>query len=308
MVPADADDEIGDMTAALGHFVARRKQAEADLRTAKDRAESAFAELKELQETLVQAEKMAALGGLVAGVAHELNTPVGVCLTAASLLTEKTEDLARGFEAGQLRKSKVQDYLDVAAEVQALIRSNLERAGELIRVFKQVAIDPGEAERQIFRVREQLDMVVGLQTERIRATGHTVTTECPAELTMDGFSEALRQVLSVFLENALTHAFADGRAGTVTLSAVAAPGNGITLTVADDGAGISSEDQRRLFEPFFTTRRGQGGIGLGLHMAFNIVSSVLGGRITVESEPGQGSHFTIAIPTRSPATAPRRRG
>ena len=308
VIPANGDDEIGDMAGALTHFVNRRKQAEADLRSAKERAEGAFAELKELQETLVQTEKMAALGGLVAGVAHELNTPVGVCLTAASLMTEKTEDIARSFETGQLRKSKVQDYIEVATEVSGLIRSNLERAGDLIRVFKQVAIDPSEDERQIFRVRDHIEMAVGLLAEKMRPLGHTVAVDCPAELTVDGFPEALRQALTVLIDNAVTHGFAEGVAGTIAIAAGEAPAGAIVLTVADDGAGIRPEDQPRIFEPFFTTRRSQGGIGLGLHMVFNIVTSVLGGRIAVDSQPGRGSRFTITIPARSPAAAPRRRG
>ena len=308
VIPAGGDDEIGDMTGALRHFVSRRKEAEAELRSAKERAEGAFAELKELQEALVQTEKMAALGGLVAGVAHELNTPVGVCLTAASLMTEKTEELARSFEAGQLRKSKVQDYIEASAEISGLIRSNLERAGDLIRVFKQVAIDPTEDERQIFRLREHIEMAAALLADKLRPGGHAVTIDCPAELSVDGFPEALRQALCVLIDNAVTHAFVERGAGTIAIAAAEAPAGTIVLSVADDGAGIAAEDQPRIFEPFFTTRRHQGGIGLGLHMVFNIVTSVLGGRIAVESQPGQGSRFTIAIPTRSPATAPRRRG
>jgi signal transduction histidine kinase len=308
VIPAQGDDEITDMAAALSHFVSRRKQAEADLRTAKDRAEGAFAELKELQEALVQTEKMAALGGLVAGVAHELNTPVGVCLTAASLLAEKTDDLAHGFGAGQLRKSKVQEYIEIATEVTALIRSNLERAGELVRVFKQVAIDSGEGERQLFRVREHIEMVLTPFEERIRTRGHTVVLDCPAELAMDGFAEALRQVLTVLVDNALTHAYDEGTSGTITIAVSAVPAGTVTLTVSDDGLGIRPEDQSRVFEPFFTTKRSQGGIGLGLHMAFNIVSSVLGGRIVVESQPGCGSRFIVTVPETSPAPLPRRRG
>ncbi|MEI6559312.1 MAG: ATP-binding protein [Rhodospirillaceae bacterium] len=308
MIPAGGDDEIGDMAGALSHFVARRKQAEADLRSAKDRAEGAFAELKDLQQTLVQTEKMAALGGLVAGVAHELNTPAGVCLTAVSLLTEKTEDLARSFASGQLRKSRVQDYLEVSGEVSGLIRSNLERAGDLIRVFKQVAIDPSEDERQIFRVSEHIEMAVGLLAEKLRLGGHTVSIDCPSGLTLDGFPEALRQALTVLIDNAVTHAFAERENGAITISGAEGAAGTVVLTITDDGAGIRAEDQPRLFEPFFTTRRSQGGIGLGLHMVFNIVSSVLGGRIAVESEPGRGCRFVVTLPSRSPATPGRRRG
>ena len=307
VIPDGIDDEIGDMAGALSHFVSRRKQAEAELTRAKERAEGAFAELKALQATLVQTEKMAALGGLVAGVAHELNTPVGVCLTAASLMTEKTEDVARHFESGQLRKAKVQDYLEVAAEVMGLLRANLERTGDLIRVFKQVAIDPTEDERQIFRVREQIEMLVVMAAEKVRPAGHAVTIDCSPELSLDGFPEALRQALSVLIDNAVTHAFAEGIAGTIAIVCTEAPAGTITLTVADNGAGIRPEDQPRIFEPFYTTRRGQGGVGLGLHMVFNIVTSVLGGHIAVDSLPGQGCRFLIAIPARSPSAMPRRR-
>ncbi len=306
VIPAHGDDEISDMAAALGHFVNRRKQAEAELRAAKERAEDAVRELTELQESLVQTEKMAALGGLVAGVAHELNTPIGVCLTAASLLTERTEEFGRSFNTGQLRKSKVQDYVDLAGEVSVLIRSNLERAGDLVRVFKQVAIAPAEGERQIFRVREHIDLVTGLMTERLRLAGHRLNLHCPADLTMNGFPEALRQVLDVLLDNALTHAFSRDTAGTISVTA-SATGNTITLTIADNGVGIRPEDMPHLFEPFFTTRRGQGGVGLGLHMMFNIVSSVLGGRITVDSTPGQGSSFVVTLPATTPTPASGRR-
>jgi len=307
VIPAQGDDEISDMAAALGHFVSRRKRAESELRTARDRAERAVRELTELQETLVQTEKMVALGGLVAGVAHELNTPVGVCLTAASLLTERTEDLARVFEAGQLRKSKVQDYIEVASEISLLIRSNLERAGDLIRVFKQVAIAPVEGERQIYRLREHLEVVVGLMAERVQRGGHRLDLDCPPELTMNGFPEALRQAVEVLLDNALTHGFPSDGSGIITVTAAITATDVVTLAVADSGVGISPEDRSRLFEPFFTTRRSQGGIGLGLHMVFNIVSSVLGGRIAVDSQPGQGTRFVVTIPATAPSPVHRRR-
>ncbi|MEI8395872.1 MAG: ATP-binding protein [Rhodospirillaceae bacterium] len=308
VIPADGNDEIADMAGALRHFVERRKQAEVDLRAAKERAEGAFAELKDVQQTLVQTEKMAALGGLVAGVAHELNTPVGVCLTASSLLAERIDELARNFESGQLRKSKVQDFIDVAAEVTILLRNNLERSGNLIRVFKQVATEPNEDERQIFRVLEHLEISISLITEAGRFKPSSIVLDCPPDLTINGFPEALRQVVTVMIDNALTHAFPDGCVGTVTVSAAPLDASAIVLTVADTGIGIDAADQARLFEPFFTTRRGQGGIGLGLHMAFNVVASVLGGRIQVESTPGRGSSFIVTLPVTSPATVTRRRG
>ncbi len=306
VIPAHGNDEISDMAVALGHFVSRRKRAESELRAAATRAEDAVRELTELQEALVQTEKMAALGGLVAGVAHELNTPIGVCLTAASLLTERTEEFARGFNSGQLRKSKVQDYVDMAGEVSTLIRSNLERAGDLVRVFKQVAIAPTEDERQIFRIREHIDVVAGLMAERIRLADHRLIVDCAPHLTLNGFPEALRQVIDVLLDNALTHAFPPNTPGAITITAMATL-NTVTLTIADTGIGIRSEDIPHLFEPFFTTRRSQGGIGLGLHMAFNIVSSVLGGRISVESTHGRGCQFIVTIPSVAPTPAARRR-
>jgi signal transduction histidine kinase len=306
VIPAHGDDEISDMATALGHFVSRRKLAESELRAAKERAEGAVRELTELQEALVQTEKMVALGGLVAGVAHELNTPVGVCLTAASLLTERTEDFARLFEAGQLRKSKVQDYVDAAGEISRLIRSNLERASDLVRVFKQVAIAPMEGERQIFRVREHIDVVIGLMAERLRTAGHRLTVDCPPALTMNGFPEALRQVVDVLLDNALTHGFPSGTTGAITITVAGVAPASVSLVVGDNGVGIQSEDRPHLFEPFFTTRRNQGGVGLGLHMVFNIVSSVLGGRIAVESGAGQGTRFIVTVPATAPAPAARR--
>jgi signal transduction histidine kinase len=301
VIPASGNDEISAMAGALRQFVARRKQAESDLTAAKERAESAFRELKEVQASLVQAEKMASLAGLVAGVAHEVNTPVGVCVTAASLLAEKTEELAQNFEAGQLRRSKVQEYLSTTREISALMRSNLERAGDLIRMFKQVAVDRPSGERRRFRLFEQLEMVTVSLAEPIRAGGHAVVLECPLELQLEGYAEALRQVVDSLVGNALTHAFEGQGGGKVTISAEEGTPGTVTLTVADNGRGIPADDLSRVFEPFFTTRRNRGGLGLGLHVVFNIVTAVLGGRISVESKPGVGTRFLLLIPTRAPA-------
>ena len=305
IIPAEGNDEITDMAAALHHFVERRKRAESDLRAAKERAEGAFAELKELQETLVQTEKMAALGGLVAGVAHELNTPVGVCLTAASLLSERTELLARAFDEGHLRKSVMQEYIGLAGEISTLIRGNLDRAGDLIRVFKQVAVNPCDGELQVFRVREHIEMALTLVGEHLRTNHHAVIIECPPTLAMHSYPDALRQVIAILVDNALTHAFPAGTIGTIALSAALTSPDTVTITVSDDGIGIKPENLPRIFDPFFTTRRSQGDVGLGLHMAFNIVTSALGGRILAESQPANGCHFVVTLPV-SPPSVPSR--
>jgi signal transduction histidine kinase len=299
-LPAERQDEFGDVVRSfnlIAHRLAddlkKGLQAEAEIR-------QAYEQLKQAQATLMQSEKLAALGGLVAGVAHEINTPVGITLTCASLLSDKTRQLNQQLDAGALKKSDVQSYVQMAAESVGLIQINAERAAHLVQSFKQVAVDQTSEGRREFDLAGYLNEVIESLRPKFKHTKVQVKNECEPGIKVDGYPGAFAQIVTNLLVNALTHAFNEGQEGTVTLSAERNNGQ-ITLHVEDDGNGIAPEHLPRVFDPFFTTRRSGGGSGLGLHIVYNIVTQRMGGQVSVDSHPKQGTRFILSFP----ATAPR---
>ncbi|TJZ66138.1 sensor histidine kinase [Chitiniphilus eburneus] len=276
-----------------------RKLAEVTIRDAKRDVEDAYRQLKATQASLVQSEKMASLGSLVAGVAHEVNTPVGVILTSASVLSEETAAFRERVQAGQVKKSDLQGYCDTAGESAALILNNAQRAASLIQSFKQVAVDQTSEARRTFELRQYLSEILTSLTPALHRRPIEIKLDCPRAIELDGFPGALSQIVTNLLTNALTHAFDDDEAGVIGLSATG-EGNTVTLTFSDNGRGIPQQHLARVFDPFFTTRRGQGGSGLGLHLVYNLVTQTLGGEIVVQSEIGQGTTFYILLPRVAP--------
>ncbi|MGF7173256.1 sensor histidine kinase [Azospirillum doebereinerae] len=262
--------------------------------------ETAYAELKETQDHLVQAEKMASLALLVAGVAHEINTPVGIAFGCASHLSGRTKALGDAFEAGTMKRSDLTAYVAAAGESSRLIQQNLTRAAELIQSFKRVAVDQTSEERRRFDLLAYLEEIVTSLGPTLRKTPHRVAIACSPGIVLDSFPGALSQVVTNLVMNALTHAFPDGTGRMVEghmVIDVDDPGDGeVIVRFSDDGVGIPEEHRSRVFEPFFTTRRGTGGSGLGLHIVFNLATRTLGGRISVDSTPGDGTTFTLRIP------------
>ncbi|MGE5546718.1 MAG: sensor histidine kinase [Solirubrobacterales bacterium] len=262
-------------------------------------AEEALARLREAQEQLVQTEKLASLGALVGGVAHEINTPVGIALSCASHLADATATVRRLYEGDDLGVDDFRRYLDTASDTSQLIVGNCERAADLIGSFKQVAVDRASSERRRFDLAETIRETVSSLMPGLRPTGHRVLIDCPEGLVVDGYPGALSQVLTNLVMNSAVHGFEPGIAGTFTVSA-ARQGTGVRLVYADDGKGIPEEHRNRVFDPFFTTRRGSGGTGLGLHIVHNLVVGPLGGTIALDSAVGHGSTFTITFPLAAP--------
>ncbi|HKK33757.1 MAG TPA: sensor histidine kinase [Desulfomicrobiaceae bacterium] len=252
-------------------------------------------DLQQAQEHLVQAEKMAALGGLVAGVAHEINTPVGIGVTAASYLDEKTAALKSSFESGGLTESGFAEYLSAAEESARTILINLKRAAELISSFKQVAVDQNREEQREFNLREYLEEILVSLRPKFKHTGHRIELNCPDDLVMQSLPGVLMQVMTNLIMNSLLHGFREKEAGTVTLD-VTRDRDMIRFLYRDDGVGMTEEQVRKVYDPFYTTRRRDGGTGLGMHIVYNLVTRTLGGTIICASEPGQGAVFTITIP------------
>lgn len=260
--------------------------------TERKRAEES---LEAAREQLLVSEKLASLGGLVAGVAHEINTPIGVGVTAASHLQEQTSDLQEAMQAGGLRRSQLDAYLKTATDSAGILLSNLRRAAELIQGFKQVAVDQSSDELRSFEVRPYLEDVLLSLAPNLRKTPHTLDFECEEGLILSGHPGNWSQIVTNLVMNALLHAFDDDRPGRMSLS-VARNGDRVLMTFADDGRGIPADQVKQIFDPFFTTRRGQGGSGLGLHIVYNLATQAMDGRVSCESTPGQGTRFAFDFP------------
>ncbi|MBB3266546.1 PAS domain S-box-containing protein [Azospirillum sp. OGB3] len=281
--------------------VSERVHAEERAHAARKEAERALRNLKEAQAHLIQSEKMAALGSLVAGVAHEINTPIGIALTGASLVAERTRLIRRDFEAGTLRRPDFADFLDTAGEAAQLMLLNIDRAAQLIQSFKQIAVDQASEERRVFDLRDYIDEVLRSLGVRIKRAAHGVEVDCPADLLIDGYPGALSQVLTNLVMNSIIHGYAPGQHGTLRVAVRSVGADEVELVYADDGRGIPPALHGKVFEPFFTTSRGAGGSGLGLNIVYNIATRKLKGRIALDSAPGRGTAFTLRFPRVAPA-------
>jgi signal transduction histidine kinase len=307
----DTTQEMDQLVGDLNTMLAQLAERESELQKARDALaqevrdksrtnqdlEQALMRLKLAQSQLVQSEKMASLGSLVAGVAHEINTPIGVGVTAASTLQEWAGRLANAHRDGQLTRSELERFIAVSNDSTQILMTNLQRAAELIRSFKQVAVDQSSGERRRFLLKTYLDEILRSLAPRLNRTGHSVTVECPDTLELDSWPGALAQVLTNLITNSLTHAFPDGRRGSIGI-AVREDGDEVVLRYHDDGVGIAPDHLKRIYDPFFTTRRGAGGSGLGMHIVYNLVTQRLGGTITATSTVGDGAVFEVRFPAR----------
>jgi signal transduction histidine kinase len=258
----------------------------------------AYRQLKETQAQLAAREKLASLGSLVAGVAHELNTPIGNSLLMASTLEEKTTALADRFTSNALKKSDLETWIAAAREAASLIVRSLSGAADLVNSFKQVSVDQASTQRRRFDLAQACHEIAATMMNQVRRAGHTLDLEVPAGIAMDSYPGPFGQVVINFINNALLHAF-DGPGGRMRIHARPLDGDRVRIEFSDDGRGIAPEHLSRIFDPFFTTRMGQGGTGLGLNIAWNIVTTVLQGTIRVESRPGRGTAFIIELPLRA---------
>jgi signal transduction histidine kinase len=296
----DARDEVGAMARAVEVFrenaIAKRK-TEDELRASKEKAESALLELNTAQQNLIDAERLAALGGLVAGVAHEVNNPIGISLTVASSFARRAEMFEAELKSdGGLRRSQLEEFVRTSRDAAGQLVANLHRAGELIQSFKQVAVDRSHAERRQFALGEATDQIIASLKPVLKRAPIELTVDVPEGLGINGYPGSYGQILTNLFLNAVNHAFSDGRSGTITISARPRGHDDVEIIFADNGAGMTPDVQRQAFDPFFTTRRNEGGTGLGLHIVYNLVTQQLGGRMMLESRLGQGTTFRIIMP------------
>lgn len=257
--------------------------------------------LDAMRGELVESEKMASLGRMVAGFAHEVNTPVGVAVGAASQSAELVGELRRLIEQPEVTEEELQQRLQMLDEASALALSNLRRAAGMVRSFKRTAVDQtSEAERE-FDLAEVIDDVLKTLQHLFKNTAIRISVDCPRNIRLFGLAGALQQLLTNLLQNSHVHAYADGTgSGEIRLRARMADGQ-VRIEFSDDGAGMDAATLEHAFEPFFTTRRGSGGSGLGLYIAYNLAVQGLGGSISCTSKPGQGSRFVIEFPQQRAA-------
>jgi signal transduction histidine kinase len=261
----------------------------------------ALEELKTTQDQLVESKKMAALGSLVAGVAHEVNTPVGTSITLVSTLIDKTTALMATVEQGQLKRSDLSNYLNIAKECGDIILTNLNNAAELVQSFKQVAVDQTNLEQRTIKLKVYLEETLFSLAPNLRQTLHTVTVTGDDTVTISSYPGALAQVVTNLVMNSLMHAYQPEEAGQMYFQ-VLQQGDRAIVQYSDDGCGIPEEHLSRIFEPFFTTARHRGGTGLGLHIVYNLVTQKLQGRINVQSEVEKGTLFIVTLPLEPQVT------
>lgn len=291
------ENELRQLNTELEARVSNRTQALASLN---DELTRVIANLRQTQGDLVRSEKMAALGSLVAGVAHELNTPLGNGLMVATSLSEEVRNFRRAIDAG-LRRSELDRFVTSVEQAADIATRNLHRAAELVNSFKQVAVDQTSSQRRRFELAEVVEEMLTSLRPSLRRTPYSIEVDVPARgLVLDSYPGPLGQTIGNLINNAVIHGF-DGRGhGVIRVVGRRGEDDTIVLRISDDGKGIPAALLPRVFDPFMTTRMGRGGTGLGLNIAYNAVVNLLGGSMTVHSEEGAGTTFELRLPPKAP--------
>lgn len=287
--------ELSDTNLYLEESLASLEEKQAELELLNDKIEFSLEELRLTQEQLIQSEKLAALGELVAGVAHEINTPLGVGITLTSFLKEKIELLNTLYDENHLTKTELADYLRSSTEAIGVMDSSLNRAAEIVTSFKTVAVEQATLEVHSFNLKQYIEDVLLNLKPKLKTTQHSIRLVCEEGLEVVSYPGAISHILTNLIVNTLIHGFDGIEAGRISII-VEKTESTLHLIYSDDGLGIPKELQSKVFNPFFTTQRVKGGTGLGLHIVHNMVTQVLGGRIQLSSSPGNGVEFSIYFP------------
>jgi C4-dicarboxylate-specific signal transduction histidine kinase len=265
-----------------------------NLQEAIDELHNTLENLRNTQSQLIESEKLSSLGGMVAGVAHEINTPIGLCITTHSFIKDLFKDMNQRFESGKISKNNFTDFMASMEESVDILSKNLERAAKLVKSFKHVSEDQaGEALRQ-FNLNEYLQEILSTLHPKLKMTQHVVNIRCSNDIKINGYPGALSQVITNLVMNSLLHGFENIDTGTITIEAESR-NDQIEILYTDDGQGLSKESQLKIFEPFYTTKRGYGGTGLGMHLVYNLVNQTLQGSIQLQ-QASQGCAFMICFP------------
>jgi signal transduction histidine kinase len=290
---SDAKQLTYEQNQELEDKVNKRTQA---LKDSNNELLSTLEKLHQFQGQLVESEKMASLGDMVAGVAHEVNTPIGLGVTASTLLSDRLLEIKQAFEDKTLKSSHLKKFLIEGEENTAIIYRNLKRAAELITSFKKVAVDQTSEEARTFNIKQLLDEVLLTLAPQIKPLPYVINIDCPNELIVTSKPGPITQIIINLVLNSITHGFDERDHGVIEIL-VSISSEMLTIDYKDDGKGIDPSMLNKVFEPFTTTKRGSGGSGLGLHLVYNLVTQALGGKISFNSEIESGVHFKISLPT-----------
>ncbi|MBL4796969.1 MAG: hypothetical protein JKY50_06125 [Oleispira sp.] len=289
----EAQAALADTNNKLEQRVAERTQ---NLQDAIDELHNTLENLRNTQSQLIESEKLSSLGGMVAGVAHEINTPIGLCITTQSFIKDLFKDMKKRFDDGTISKSNFTDFMHAMEESVDILNKNLERAAKLIQSFKHVSEDQaGEALRK-FDLSDYLYEILSTLNPKLKTTRHSVTIHCPDNIEMEGYPGALSQIITNLVMNSLLHGFEGIEQGRITIEAEQQIDKVIIL-YSDDGIGLNKESQAKIFDPFYTTKRGYGGTGLGMHLVYNLVNQALQGNIQLQ-QASHGCAFMITIPVK----------
>ena len=256
--------------------------------------------LRRTAEVLARNERMASLGNLVAGIAHEINTPIGNALMVASAVGSRITEFEEAIAGGQLRRSVLDRFVASVRESDDLLERNLVRAANLIQNFKQVAVDQTSDRRRVFDLATVLEEVRMTLVPRFKHSPYRFDLDAEVGISLDSYPGALGQIVTNLVENALVHAFEGRASGQILLVARSIDAGNAEIVCSDDGIGVPADVRPRIFDPFFTTKLGKGGSGLGLSIVLNLVRDLLGGDMDVSSEPEHGTRFTIRLPLKAP--------
>ncbi len=305
-------DAINDMRSKIKDDVVKLEKAEDALlqlngelevkvydRTAKlaesnNQLQASLDDLTVAKDQLVQSEKMASLGQLVAGVAHEVNTPLGICVTSISALKEKVNDLINLIESGNLTKSQLMSTLNLLIEYQQIVERSLDKAVNLIRGFKSVAVEQHTDPEININLSQHINDIVNTVKTLFKRKNYNITIDLDDSLELVTFPSAWNQILTNFLMNSHIHGFEDRDGGNIALTFIEEDGM-LKFTYSDNGKGLHGDVKNKIFDPFVTTKRGQGGTGLGMNIVFNLVDAKLGGKVRhVDTE--EGCTFEVIVP------------
>lgn len=291
------------LSLALAFSRLRQERTGEALADANEELSASLTQLQMSQDELVRSAKLASLGMMVAGVAHELNTPLGAAMLASNSLRDQLATLEKAFAAG-LRRSDMSRFTETHAAGLTLLHSNLQRAARLIRQFKEVAADRATANRHQFVLADVVVDVLALMQGELKHSRHRIEVRIPPDIRLDSYPGPLGQIVQNLVSNALCHGYSDGRAGHIRIEAHT-DADTVILSIIDDGVGVAPADLERIWDPFFTTQRNQGGTGLGLHLCHQMTSAVLGGALDMPLVPdGKGTHMRLTIPLSAPNADP----
>jgi len=289
-----AQQQLKAMNTELEDRVKERTQS---LQKTVDELNQTLEELHSTQGKLIEAEKLSSLGGMVAGISHEINTPLGLCITIHSYINDHYLQMKNVFEAGQMKKQDFSDFIALMDESLGILDKNLQRAAHLIKSFKQVSEDQTGEHIRDFSLKEYLQEILETLSPKFKQTHHKVEIDCSEQLRLSTYPGAVSQVITNLVMNSLIHGFENKDDGVIRITVAEEKGKAV-IQYADDGKGLNQEARQKIFEPFYTTKRGQGGTGLGMHLVYNIVHQRLKGDIYLDQEHTEGAAFRLLIPKK----------